>query len=113
MGLCYKASLIHLFEHAVGAIIGNFEAVALIHVLARIVAVRVLRDSSKHGAFADGELAECFAEIIGGSGLYAIVRFAQVDIVQIGLEYLLFRVRTLKLQREVCLLYFAFIRLLG
>ncbi|MPN40177.1 hypothetical protein SDC9_187713 [bioreactor metagenome] len=107
--LCDEARLIHSCEHLVGALIGNFHFIALIHVSARVITIRGLRQSRKHGAFANGQLGELLTEIIFRTALNAIVTFAKVNIVKIRFKDRILIDHRLELQREIRFLNLTFV----
>ena len=78
----------------------------------RIVAIRILRETCDHGAFANGQLIQILAEVVFGGGLDAVIRSAEIDVVQIRFEDRVLLHDLFALQREERFLHFALIRTL-
>ncbi|MPM37548.1 hypothetical protein SDC9_84166 [bioreactor metagenome] len=108
-----KARLIHARKHLVGALVGDFHLVALIHVLARVVAVRRLREPREHGAFANSQFGKLLAKVVHGGGFHAVVRLAQRNIVQVRFQNLIFRDDGFHFESKVRFLNLALVVALG
>ena len=104
-----EARLIHARENLIRSRVGDLHLVALIHILARVIAVRRLRESGKHCALANAQLGEFLAEIVLGAALDAIVAFAEVNVVEIRFENRVFVDDGLQFKREVRFLNLALV----
>ena len=72
----------------------------VVRVAARVVAGRGLRNGGQHGPFGDVELAGRFAEVAGGRGFDPVGAIAEVDLIQVQLENLVFFVVPFDLERH-------------
>ena len=108
-----QALVEHLLEHVVGALVDQLGALVDVVISAGVVAVGVADDGRDAGALAQGQLAQILAEVVLGRDLHAVVRAAEVDYVQVGLQDLLLGQLLLHLKRQIGLLHLALVVLVG
>ena len=109
---------VHAAQDVVGAVVGDggvIHALLLprVEIPARIVVVGRVACARQHGAFAERQFAQRFAEIPLRGGVHAVVVFAEVDGVQVAFENLILCVARFQLHGEVRFLNFALVALLG
>ena len=88
------AVLDHLVEH------GRLALLCGLQVVERRVVVRALRDAGEHRALVERQVLDVLAEVRAGRGLHAVGALAEVDLVEVELEDLGFRVLVLEPQRQ-------------
>ncbi len=81
LALRVLALVAHHVHHAVGRVEG-----------------RVVGDAGQAGTLGQGELGDILPEVVFGGGLHAVAAVAQIDIVQVGLQNLLFLIVVFQLQ---------------
>ena len=109
-----QAVFAHLAQHVVRAVVGDIGGVAAggiagIKVAAWIVIVGASGHAGKHGAFAQGELAQLLAEIAIRGNLHAVIAAAQKDRIEIAFQNLLLGVAGFQLHGQIGFLQLAFI----
>ena len=117
--LCLRDKLvfIHAAQHVVGAVVGQLSVVRRlgltdVEVPAGIVIIGVVRQPGQHGAFAQRQLTQAFAEVTLRGYFHAVVVLAEVNGVQVAFQNLRLGIAAFQLHGQIGFLNFTLVALL-
>ena len=113
-----KTVFAHLPQRIICAVVGDVCSFSVfgaagVEIAARIVVVGAAGHAGKHSAFAQGQLAELFAEVAVSCNLHAVVAAAKEDGIEIAFKNLVFGIARFKLHGQIRFLQLTLVALLA